>query len=123
MISRFDTHFSNILKSLKKNSNKFILGLSGGIDSMALLYLLKNFIDKNKNLQINLIPVIIDHSLRNESVKEAKEVKKIVQNLGFSTLIKKIDLCKPNGNIQNWARKHRRNFLFEACTDLSANLI
>ena len=123
MISIFDINLTKILRSFKNKNYKFILGLSGGIDSMVLLHLLKNFINNNQNLGINLIPVIIDHNLRNESEKEAMEVKKIAQSLGFNPQIKKIEVEKPNGNIQNWARRHRRNFLFEICTDLSANLI
>ena len=47
MISQFDDHFNKLLKNINSN-NKFILGLSGGIDSMALLHLIKNFTDENK---------------------------------------------------------------------------
>ena len=122
MIPNFDDHFNTLIKSLNSN-NKFILGLSGGIDSMALLHLIKNFIDDNRNVPINCIPIIIDHNLRDESENEAKKVKKISQNLGFKTQIKKINSFKPNGNIQNWARKQRRNILFQKCLELSANLI
>ena len=122
MISKFESNLTNILKSIK-NNNKFILGLSGGIDSMALLYLLRSFINSNKKLNIELLPVIVDHNLRCNSNQEAKEVKKISQKLGFKTQIKKINECKPNGNIQNWARKKRRDILFQKCTELSANLI
>ena len=122
MISKFDDHFNKLLKKINSN-NKFILGLSGGIDSMALLHLIKNFIDDKRNVSINCMPIIIDHNLRDESEYEAKEVKKISQNLGFNTQIKKINSSKPNGNIQNWARKQRRNILFQKCLELSANLI
>ena len=122
MISNFNNHFAKIIKRPKIN-NRLILGLSGGIDSMALLHLLRNFIDKNKNLKIDLIPIIVDHNLRCESEKEAKEVKKISESLGFNAQIKKITEPKPNGNIQNWARKHRRNLLCDACIESSANLI
>ena len=122
MISNFDDHFNKLLKSLNSN-NKFILGLSGGIDSMALLHLIKNFNDDKRNVSINCMPIIIDHNLRDESEYEAKEAKKISQNLGFYTQIKKINSSKPNGNIQNWARKQRRNILFQKCLELSANLI
>ena len=48
MILNFETHFTKTLKKIENNNYKFILGLSGGMDSMALLYLLKNFIDTNK---------------------------------------------------------------------------
>ena len=122
MIQSFDDNFNKLLKKLDSNNN-FILGLSGGIDSMTLLHLIRNFIDDKKNISINCMPVIVDHNLRNESEKEAKEVKKISQNLGFDTKIRKIKTSQPNGNIQNWARKHRRNILYQKCLDLSANLI
>ena len=122
MISNFDDRFNKLLKSLNSN-NKFILGLSGGIDSMALLHLIKNFIDYKRNVRIKCIPIIIDHNLRNESERESKEVKKISQNLGFDTQIKKVNSSKPNGNIQNWARKQRRNILFQKCLEVSANLM
>ncbi len=122
MISNFDDHFNKLLKNFKSN-NKFILGLSGGIDSTALLHLIKNFIDNKRNISIDCMPIIIDHNLRNESEKESKEVKKIAQNLGFDTQIKKINVFKPSGNIQNWARKQRRFILYKKCLELSANLI
>ena len=122
MILNFDDHFNTLIKSLNSN-NKFILGLSGGVDSMALLHLIKNFIDDNRNVPINCIPIIIDHNLRDVSENESKEVKKISQNLGFNTQITKIVSSKPNGNIQNWARKQRRIILFQKCLELSANLI
>ena len=122
MIQSFDDNFNKLLKKLDSNNN-FILGLSGGIDSMTLLHLIRNFIDDKKNISINCMPVIVDHNLRNESEKEAKEVKKISQSLGFDTKIRKIKKSQPDGNIQNWARKHRRNILYQKCLDLSANLI
>ena len=82
MISKFDDHFNKLLKKIDSN-NKFILGLSGGIDSMALLHLIKNFTNDKRNASINCMPMMIDHNLRDESEYEAKEVKKISQNLGF----------------------------------------
>ena len=122
MISNFDHHFNKLLKNIKSN-NRFVLGLSGGIDSMAMLNLIKNFIDDKRNVSIDCMPIIIDHNLRNESEKESKEVKKMAQKLGFDTQIKKINVFKPSGNIQNWARKQRRIILYEKCLELSANLI
>ena len=117
MISNFDDHFNKLLKSLNSN-NKFVLGLSGGIDSMALLHLIKNYTINKRNIPINCIPIIIDHNLRDESEIESKKVKKISQSLGFDTQIKKINSSKPDGNIQNWARKQRRNILFQKCLEL-----
>ncbi len=123
MISNFNLDLIKMFNISKNKNNRFVLGLSGGLDSMALLYLLKNFINENKKLKIYLIPVIIDHNLRSESKEEAKKVKKISKSLGFETKIIKITKPKPSGNIQNWARIQRRNILFKHCVELSANLI
>ena len=123
MIPDFDKKFIKIIKNIKSQQNKFVFGLSGGIDSMCLLHLLKKFIDNNKNLQIELTPIIVDHNLRENSKNEAKEVLKISQSLGFNTHVNKILETKPDGNIQNWARKRRRDILFQKCLELSANLI
>ena len=123
MIENFNNRFKNLCYNLKIDKRRFVLGLSGGIDSMALLNLLKNFIECNKNLKIEVFPVIIDHSLRSNSAIEANAVLNLSLNLGFKTIIKKINGKKPNGNIQNWARKERRRILCDVAFDLSANLL
>ena len=50
MIENFNNNFRELCLNLKIDNRKFILGLSGGIDSMALLSLLKRFIISNKSL-------------------------------------------------------------------------
>ena len=123
MIENFNDNFRELCLNLKIDKRRFILGLSGGIDSMALLSLLKHFIVSNKNLKIEVFPVIIDHDLRLNSSNEAKAVQNIALSLGFNTIIKKIIIKKPNGNIQNWARKERRRILCDIAFEFSANLI
>ena len=49
MIGAFNNHFKQICINLNPITKVFVLGLSGGMDSMALLYLLKNFSDNNKS--------------------------------------------------------------------------
>ena len=123
MIERFSNNFKKICKSFNTLPNNFVLGLSGGTDSTALLYLLKNFITNNPKLKINVYPVIIDHGLRSVSTLESIEVKNIAIKLGFKAVIKKITKKKPKGNIQNWARVQRRILLFESAVYFSANLL
>ena len=124
MIDIFNSELPKLLiHPVNKPSKNFVFGLSGGVDSMALLYLIKRFLDQNKSMKINVFPIIIDHNLRVESSSEAENVKSISEGIGFKTTIKKIEKQKPNGNIQNWARENRRELLFESCSDLRANLI
>jgi len=123
MIECFNNHFAQICKNLTSKKKIFVLGLSGGMDSMALLYLLQSFIENNDDFEIEVFPIIIDHNLRLESHKEAQEVSKISKKLGFKTIIRKIYSEIPSGNIQNWARKSRRELLCETANKLSANLI
>ena len=124
MIDIFNSELLKLLiHPVNKPSKNFVFGLSGGVDSMVLLYLIKRFLDQNKSMKINVFPIIIDHNLRVESSSEAENVKSISEGIGFKTTIKKIEKQKPNGNIQNWARENRRELLFESCSDLRANLI
>ena len=123
MIKNFNNRFKNLYSSLKIEKKRFILGLSGGIDSMALLHLLKDFIKCNQNLKIEVFPVIIDHGLRPNSATEANAVLDLASNLGFETIVKKINIKKPSGNIQNWARKERRRILCDIAFDSSVDLI
>jgi len=123
MIESFSNNFKKIFNNIADLPSNFVLGLSGGADSTALLYLLKNFISNNPELNINVYPVIIDHGLRPDSTLEAIEVKNMAIKLGFNPVIKIIKNKKPKGNIQNWARVHRRKLLHESAVYFSANLL
>ena len=123
MIESFAVNFKKICNDFITLPKNFVLGLSGGIDSTVLLYLLKSFIDNHPELNINIYPIIIDHQLRYNSSSEAEAVKNMAIRLGFKANIKKISKNKPKGNIQNWARIQRRNLLCEAAVNFSANLL
>ena len=123
MIKTFNNRFKIFCNGLKTSQKKFVLGLSGGIDSMALLYLLQYFLENNKDLNIEVFPVIVDHGLRLNSSKEANAVCLAAKNLGFKAIVEKIHVNIPTGNIQNWARKERRRILCDVAFDLSANLL
>ena len=97
MIESFNNHFKKILYNFHDLPSNFVLGLSGGVDSTALLYLLKTFITNNPDLNINVYPVIIDHGLRPFSTLEAVKVKNFAIKLGFNPVIKIIQNKKPTG--------------------------
>ena len=60
-------------KNLK--SKKFVIGVSGGPDSLALAYLSKIYCDEKK---LDFTCIIIDHGVRKESGKEAQKVKNLL---------------------------------------------
>ena len=67
------SHFNLVLKNhyLFERQPKIAVAVSGGPDSMALLFLLNVWIKKNKG---SLVALIVDHKIRKESGKEAKTV-------------------------------------------------
>ena len=88
--------FKNILFKHIKNES-FCVGVSGGPDSLALAYLSKIY---SKEFKAKYRVLIVNHRLRKESTKEAKEVKSILlkqgilSNLGQTELIV---MAKKNG--------------------------
>ena len=57
---------------LFENKPTIAVGVSGGPDSIALVFILRKWI---KNKKGNLIALIVDHQLRKNSYLEAKEVR------------------------------------------------
>ena len=79
---------------LFENNPKIAVAVSGGPDSMALTFLLQNWIKNNNG---TLIAIIIDHQIRIASGIEAKQVKKNLDKLKIKSKIikiKKIDIKK-----------------------------
>ena len=103
--------FKKFENSFKPNSN-FIVGVSGGADSLALAFLSKLYAFKN-----NLNPkfYVVDHRLRKDSTKEALKVKKILKSLKIYSEILTWKGKKPLNKIQSSARKKRYDLLFSKC--------
>ncbi len=115
-INQIYYHFE---KSLKIDQN-FIVGVSGGSDSLALAFLAKIYSIK-KNLKVKFF--IVDHKLRPESTKEAKYTKKILKNFFINAEILTWYGKKPYTNIQSLARKKRYKLLISKCKNLKINNI
>ena len=111
----FNKRINNLYQLFEKNfqvKGGFIVAVSGGADSLALAYLAKVYSVKNK---IDCKFFIVDHKLRKESTKEAKNVKKILNNLGIKSNILTWKGKKPTKNIQALARQKRYELLFSKC--------
>ena len=105
--------FSNNLASLDLSNKKIMVGVSGGADSLSLLFFSQCFALKNK---AKLYPVIIDHKLREESTNEAKNLKyKLKKNFKINCKILSKKITKIDKNIQSHARDLRYNLFFKEC--------
>lgn len=88
------------------------VAVSGGPDSMALLFLLKKWIDLNKGF---LIALIVDHQIRKDSNEEASKVKKYLSLFKIDSKILKVskkNILKKN---MKEARDNRFNKLIDYC--------
>ncbi|MFA5157019.1 MAG: tRNA lysidine(34) synthetase TilS [Candidatus Omnitrophota bacterium] len=101
---------------------KVIVAVSGGPDSVAMLYLLKGLEDE---LCIKLYIAHLDHMLRRNSHKDAEFVKALAIKLGIPAIIAKFDVKKTlkNVSLEEACRKARLEFLFEAAGKVKARKI
>ena len=111
--------YKKFVKSTNINEN-FIVGVSGGPDSLALAFLSKIY-SIQKNLKVKFY--IIDHKLRAESTNEAKYVKKILNKFQINTEILYWQGIKPKSNIQSVARTKRFELLISKCKKLGVTNI
>ena len=89
---------------LKDEPDRLGVAVSGGGDSMALLYLLA---DWAKTSGCNLSAVTVDHGLRPEAADEAIYVADICEKLGVSHTALKWRDWDRSGNLQDQARRAR----------------
>lgn len=100
----------NFIDNLPK---KLAIALSGGCDSMALLFLLHDFCQRNN---VELLAVTVDHQIRSNSFDEAQKVSKICQDSNISHQILQIPQSQiPTANIEANLRQARYELLYDFC--------
>ena len=93
-------------KFLFEKKPKIAVAVSGGPDSIALAFLLKKWIKRKKG---QLTALIVNHQIRNDSLNEAKSVKKYLDINKFNSLV----LTIPKKNISSGKMSQARNNRFE----------
>ncbi len=113
--------FSKLMKPFEKLlGDNIAIAVSGGSDSMVLLYLLKDWV---KETNKTLLVYTFDHNLRKESKEEAFFVKKYCKkNCIRHKTINWID-SKPHSGIQEKARIARYYRLSSQCKEDSIKLL
>ncbi len=94
----------------------FIVGVSGGPDSLALCFLTKIYSIKKS---LNVYYFIVDHRLRTNSSSEAQSVKNLLKKYKIKSDILKWYGKKPLGNIQSLARNKRYSLLISQAKKLN----
>ena len=119
LIYKIYEDFNNFVK-FNLNQSSFSVGVSGGVDSLALTYLSKCYSISN-NVKVKFYHV--DHKLRKESSLEAKKLKLLLKNFDIDCKILKWNGKKPKSNIQSIARKKRYSLIYNECIKDNINFI
>jgi len=109
---------------LLQKGNKVVVAVSGGPDSVVLLYLLLQFKDLY-NLEIHVAH--LNHGIRKEAEVETAFVEKLCQKWSVPLTIKRVDVPslkeKEGGSLEEVARRVRYAFLFELAAQLGYDKI
>ena len=78
-----------------ENGDKLVLGVSGGPDSIAMLNILNDLrIEKDIELDFNIVVAHINHMIRDEAIEDENFVKKFCEEKGIEFYSKSIDVKK-----------------------------
>jgi len=88
------------------------VAVSGGPDSMSLLFLVNAFIKYKKG---NLIALIVDHRIRKNSKEEAKFISTYLDKNNINSQILTVNKDKVSKKNMNEARDNRYNLLTDFC--------
>ena len=109
-------NFSNKIEEIfseKKLPKKIAVAVSGGVDSLALTFLLHEFCAKKK---IKLFAATVDHKMRQASSNEARELGKILAKKKIPHEILTVEQKKlPQKNIEAVLRELRYELLTKFC--------
>lgn len=114
----------NTLKkyNLIRKGDKLVVGVSGGPDSVALLYLLNSL---KKELRLTLHIAHLDHRLRKDSYKDREFVENLADKLKIPVTCAQINVkaLAKKGSLEEIARNARLGFLFRVVKDIKADKI
>jgi tRNA(Ile)-lysidine synthase len=92
----------------------FVIAVSGGPDSTALLMLAAQWAKRQKKRRPKLLAITIDHGLRPQAAAEAAAVKRLARRLGVPHRTLRWRDKKPKSGLQEAARVARYRLLAQA---------
>ena len=105
-----------------QNAKGIVAAVSGGSDSLALLFLLKEYLTTLDNPPL-LTAVTIDHRLRDESALEATDVGRLCNLHGIAHRVLAWEEAKPKTGVAAAARSARYRLLVQAAQEAGADFI
>lgn len=107
---------------LINKGDKIIVGVSGGPDSVTLLYLLNSL---RREFKIGLHIAYLDHMLRKDSDKDGQFVEALALKLKIPVSTAKVDVkaLSKKGSTEEVARNARLDFLFKVAKEAKADKI
>jgi tRNA(Ile)-lysidine synthase len=105
-----------------KAAPAIVLAVSGGPDSVALMWLMARW-RRTLARGPSLIVVTVDHGLRAASAREASDVKRLAQNLGLPHHTVRWRGAKPKAGVPAAARAERYRLLTKAALEHGASHI
>jgi len=116
--------FKNFIQryNLIDKGDKILVGVSGGPDSVVLIYLL-NSIKKDFSLTLHIGH--LDHMLRRNSYKDAEFVEELSHKLNIPITTGKVNVKElaKNGSLEEIARNTRLGFLFSIARQIKTKKI
>ena len=110
--------------NMVNENDKIVVGVSGGPDSVSLLYILYNL---QKKLNIKIYVAHINHMIRKEADEESEYVRKICEKLNVEFYIKKVDVQNEAKRLkigtEEAGRNIRYSFFEEIAQKVGANKI
>ena len=112
--------YLEVKKKLENNRKKiFLVGISGGPDSLALAAITKTIsLDK----KFKFYYALVNHNIRKNSKQEAQKVKKLLKKFDINLNIL-TNKSKINKNIQSQARQIRYKLLEDFCHKNRINIV
>jgi tRNA(Ile)-lysidine synthase len=105
-----------------KDAPALVLAVSGGPDSVALMWLMARW-RKALSRGPELVAVTVDHGLREEAAREAREVKRLAHTLDLSHRTLRWNGAKPKAGVPAAAREARYHLLAQAARSARATHI
>ncbi|MFV9929450.1 MAG: tRNA lysidine(34) synthetase TilS [Rickettsia endosymbiont of Haemaphysalis japonica] len=113
LYEKFEYNINNLIGNF--GLSKISIAVSGGSDSVALLYLANIWAEKNN---IELFVISVDHNLREQSKQETNYIQNISNSLNRKHYSLSFDHQNNFANLQERAREGRYDLMTNLCLEL-----